>query len=67
MFLPTGKLFVVNEQELKEGLATLRNRYVVEDHLLPYLDNDRIRFLGDLPLSALAPLVSELIVKRLVK
>ena len=44
------------EHELKEAISSLCERYQIKGHLLLYLDGDRIRFVGDLSFSAVAPL-----------
>ena len=53
------------EAELKIAVQAVCERMDVKGHLLLYMmDGNRIKFTGDLPLSALAPLLTELIAKR---
>jgi len=53
------------ESELKAAVQSVCENLGFKDgFLLLFMDKDRIKFTGNLPLSALAPLLTELIAKR---
>ena len=45
------------EEELKEALSSLSERYGLQGHLFFYIEDDRIKSIGDISITALAPLV----------
>ena len=47
----------IDERELKEAISSLCTRYQIKGHLLLYLDSEKVRFVGDLSFSAIAPLL----------
>ena len=57
-------MVIDKETELKSAIQAVCENLGVKGHLLLFLEGDRIKFVGNLPLSALAPLLGELIAKR---
>ena len=49
---------------MKQELQALMAKYGLKGHLLLFLDNEKIRFLGDLDTSALLPLLMKQMLNR---
>ena len=52
------------EVELRAALQGLSERLRIEGYLYLYLEGDKIKIVGNMSLSALAPLILEWVVKR---
>ena len=52
------------EQELKHGLEGLCTNVGISGHLLLYLDDNKIRFTGNMTLSSLAPLLLKVLAEK---
>jgi len=55
------------EIELKEALSTLAQRYNISGHLFLYLDETKVRFVGDMSLAALMPFMVKAVSDKLTK
>ena len=55
---------VNRESDLREAVEAVCQRLGVKGHLLLYLDGDKIRFTGNMSLSALLPIVLEWVGKK---
>ena len=55
------------EQELKNAISQLCDNYHVDAHLLLYLDDNKIKALGSMPLSKIAPMLLKAITEKLSK
>ena len=54
----------INENELKEAIDRVCSALEVKGHILIYLDGDKLKFTGNLSVSALAPLLMEWLTKK---
>ena len=55
---------MIDEVELNAALKGICDRLSVPGHLLLYLEGDKIKFTGNITLSALMPLVLEWLSKK---
>lgn len=58
---------MIDEHELKSEIASVMTNHGVKGHLIIYLDEDRFRFVGDLSVSFLTPLLVKTIAEKLMK
>ena len=54
----------VEELEFKQSVAAIVNKSNLEGFLLLYLDNGKVKFTGEVPLAAFAPLILKAVSKR---
>ena len=52
------------ELEFKQAVASIVNKSNLEGFLLLYLDNGKVKFTGEVPLVAFAPLILKAVSKR---
>ena len=61
MLSPNEKL------ELTEALNSLAQRYRLSGHILLYLDEGKVKILGEMSLSTLAPIIMKIVSERINK
>ena len=57
----------MQEHELREALNSITERFNLKGHLFLYLEGDRIKMIGDISLSSLAPLLMKALAEKLIK
>lgn len=58
----------IDEQDLKAEIASVMSDHGInKGHLVIYLDGDRFRFVGDLSVAFLTPLLIKTIAEKLMK
>jgi len=54
----------MEEKELKDAVSAICQRFGVKGFLLVFLDGEKARFTGDMNISALAPIITQIILKQ---
>lgn len=52
------------ELEFKQAVAALNDKFNLEGFLLLYVDNGKIKFTGEVPITTFAPLILKAVTKR---
>lgn len=50
---------MINEQDLRDAIDNICSTQGVKGHLFIYLDGDKLKFIGNISVSALAPLLMD--------
>ena len=53
------------EIELKEAISSLAQRYDIGGHILLYIDEGKIKVIGEMTMSALAPILMKVVSDKL--